>query len=79
MVTFPRSGSEVSIHLFVNTNVLPPGFSHRQEGVGWDGQGEEDPHNCLVITQGCSFHFILFISEWPNLYYFLCCPSHHHK
>lgn len=64
MVAFPRSGSKMSIHLFVNTNVLPPGFSHRQEGEWGIGEGEENHHNCLVIIQGCfiSFYFILFQS-----------------
>lgn len=58
----------MSIHSFVNTNGLPPGFSHRQEGVEWGGQGEDNHHNFLVIVQGC-FILFYFISEWPNLYY----------
>lgn len=61
MVAFPWPVSEMSIHLFVNTNVLPCWFSPRKA----EGRGEPSLSLCNY-SEDVSFHFML---KWPNLYY----------
>lgn len=64
----PSIASKISVHLFVNTNVLLPWFSPKK--VGGEGRAERgtgapalSPCN---YSEDVSFYFML---EWPNLYY----------